>query len=92
MVKYFIVGMDNIKNIEKAKRWWQKEINPTFSFIFLVMSLLVVFAMGAVFMREYMNVWSEISQREKESFFTQDIQKINREKIEDIRFQDIIQP
>lgn len=66
--------------IKGTKKWWQKEIDPTFSFFFLIISLLFVFAMGAVFMKQYMDVWSEISQKRNENFFIEDIQKINKEK------------
>ncbi len=82
----------DIKNVEKPKKWWQKEINSTLSFIFVILSLLVVFTMGTVFIRAYIKIWAEISQKEQESFFIKDLQKINREKVEDMRFQDVIQP
>lgn len=74
----------DIKNVEKPKKWWQREINPTLSFIFVILSLLVVFTIGTVFLRAYMKTWAEISQKEQESFFIEDLQKINRQKTEDI--------
>ncbi|GEM_PF-2979327 len=69
--------------ISKAEKWWQKEIDPTFSFFFLIISLLFIFIIGAVFIKQYMDVWSEMSQRQNENFFIKDIQKINKEKTEE---------
>lgn len=82
----------DIKNVEKPKKWWQKELSSTLSFFFVILALVVVFTIGTVFMRAYLKIWAEISQKEQESFFIEDLQKINREKTGDVRLKDIIQP
>lgn len=56
--------MENLIKEEPSK-WWQKEINPLFSFIFLIVSLFFVFGMGALFMKQYLEIWSEISTKEE---------------------------
>lgn len=76
----------------KDKKWWQKEINPTISFFSLIIFLLIFFAVAVVFIKQYLDVWSEISQKQNQGFFIEDIQKMSKEKTEDMRFQDIVNP
>jgi len=57
------------QNDNQKKKWWQKEISPTISFIFLIIAILFVFIMGWLFIKEYLNVWSEISKNRKEISF-----------------------
>ena len=77
--------------IKTPEKWWQKDINPTFSFVFLVAAMLVVFVMGALFMREYMKIWGEITQKEQEVLLIDDIEWMNKPE-QDFRFEEIILP
>ncbi len=78
--------------IKKPERWWEKEIDPTISFIFLVGAMIAVFGMGAIFMREYNNIWMEISQREKEIYSIDQIKKSSGQPDKSIQFEDIVIP
>ena len=72
--------------LEEPQKWWQKDINPVVSFIFLVAAMVIVFVMGALFMREYIRIWNEISQREQEIFLPEKLpQKLDE-------FEEIIIP
>jgi len=76
---------------KKTTKWWEKDIDPTISFIFLFIAIIAVFVMGAVFMKEYTNIWTKISQREKQAYSIDQIK--NLEQIEkDIQFKDIVIP
>lgn len=77
--------------IEKPEKWWKKDIDPTISFIFLVGSMVAVFIMGAIFMREYAIIWEEISQREKQVYQIYQI-KSSGQPDKDIQFEDIVIP
>lgn len=78
-------------HVEKSEKWWEKDIDPTISFIFLVGAMISVFGMGVIFMREYSNVWQEISQREKEYYSTSLIIPLERPET-NIQFEDIVLP
>jgi len=78
-------------SIEQKEKWWERDIDPTISFIFLIGAMVSVFGMGVIFMREYTGVWSEISQREKEFYSTSMI--IPLDPIDtNIQFKDIVIP
>lgn len=74
--------------LQEQQKWWRKDINPTASFAFLLISMLVVFAMGALFMREYMKIWSEISTKEQEILLLDK----KSESFEKSKFEQIILP
>jgi len=77
--------------IEKPEKWWERDIDPTISFIFLIGAMVSVFGMGVIFMREYTSIWAEISQREKQVYSVD--QARNLEQLnESIQFEDVVIP
>lgn len=66
-------------NKDKKEKWWKKEIPPTISFIFLIVSTLMFFFMGVMFMKEYLKIWTEISNLEQQTFY---IESNNTESID----------
>jgi len=77
--------------IEKKEKWWEKDINPTVSFIFLVGAMVLVFGMGAMFMKEYTGIWREISQREQQVYSIDKIKSPDQPD-KNIQFEDIVLP
>ncbi|MBU4370024.1 hypothetical protein KKG58_04695 [Patescibacteria group bacterium] len=77
--------------IEKPEKWWEKDINPTISFIFLIGAMIAVFGMGAIFMREYTTIWHEISNREKQVYLIDQI-KSPVQPDKGVQFEDIVIP
>ncbi len=77
--------------IERPEKWWEKDINPTISFVFLIGAMIAVFSMGAIFMREYTSIWTEISQREKQVYSIDQI-KSPGQPDKGIQFEDIVIP
>ncbi|GEM_PF-1877731 len=49
--------------IYEPNGWWSKEISPSLSLIVLIISTVVVFCVGALFVREYIGIWTEIGQQ-----------------------------
>lgn len=42
--------------------WWHKDINPIATLIILTVTMVIIFIMGANFMREYIKIWTNISR------------------------------
>jgi len=77
--------------IKKLEKWWEKDIDPTISFIFLIGAMVSVFGMGVIFMREYTSIWAEISQREKQIYSIDQTRSLDQSN-KDIQFEDIVIP
>jgi len=44
--------------------WWHKDIHPVAAFVILTIIMLIVFVIGALFTREYIRIWNEITREE----------------------------
>ncbi len=62
------------------KKWWQKELDPILSFVFLIVAMIIIFLTGALFMKEYLRLWSEMNKIEQQNILYQNQSKTN-EKI-----------
>lgn len=45
--------------------WWSRDVNPNLSLVILIIATLVIFGIGALFVREYIGIWTEVGQLEK---------------------------
>lgn len=48
------------KNISQG--WHKMEIGPTTSLIVLILSSLIIFGIGALFIREYIRIWTKVEE------------------------------
>ena len=49
--------------------WWHREINSSISLIVLIISTIAIFGIGALFVREYISIWTEIGQRQQSTIY-----------------------
>jgi hypothetical protein len=66
------------KKKNNQEKWWQKEIDPIFSFVFLMVAMIIIFLTGALFMKEYLRLWSELNKIEQQNSFYQDQEEIKQ--------------
>ena len=42
--------------------WWKTEISSTASLAILILATITIFGIGALFVKEYIRIWTEIGQ------------------------------
>ncbi|MDA2921849.1 hypothetical protein MYX07_01135 [Patescibacteria group bacterium AH-259-L07] len=45
-----------------SQEWHKMEIGPITSLVILIISALIIFGIGALFIREYVKIWTEIEE------------------------------
>lgn len=49
--------------------WWQTDISATASLVILILATITIFGIGALFVREYIKIWTEIGQYDSEVIY-----------------------
>lgn len=56
--------LNTSKKCTELNGWWTKQISPIVSLIVLLIATITIFALGAVFVKEYVRIWTEIGERQ----------------------------
>ena len=72
-----------MKKQKNLKSWWHKEISPFISLLLLLAAILIIFIAGTLFIKKYLETWSEISNQSN-NFYLKIEKENNRPQLNDI--------
>jgi len=72
-----------MKEQKNTKSWWRREIPPFISLLLLFTAILIIFIAGTLFIKKYLETWSEISNQNN-NFYLKIEKENDRDQLNDI--------